>query len=254
MKQEELLLSNLTAALLAGTTLADVRRIRDQHGPRYYAGRDVDSIHAPNALRWCINAAMIRAVAVAAACLLLAPASVRVQTRDPIIDVHLHASAADSQGPPPVGICTPIDPMPVWTQQTPYPQEFLAMLKKPPCADPVWSPITDDELMQQTIAAVRRLNVFGLLSGRGARLDAWVAAEPERFMPAAALSVADQNGPTVASLRELHALGKLRAIGEVRRSPATTGSSAQSRLQWFSLRPTTRTLRRRVESGRGSAW
>ena len=146
---------------------------------------------------------------------LLAPAKAVVQGREPIIDVHLHASAANSQGPPPLGICTPIDPMPVWTQQSPYPQEFLAMLKKPPCADPVWSPMTDDELMQQTIAAVRRLNVFGLLSGHGARLDAWVAAEPDRFMPAAALNVADQNLPTVASLRELHAHGKLRAIGEV---------------------------------------
>lgn len=161
------------------------------------------------------NAAMIRAAAVVAACLLLAPASVRLQTREPIIDVHLHASAANSQGPPPLGMCTPIDPMPVWTQQMPFADEFLARLKKPPCADPVWSPMTDDELMQQTIAAVRRLNVFGLLSGRGVRLDAWVAAEPDRFMPAAALSVAEPTPPTPASLRELHAKGKLRAIGEV---------------------------------------
>ena len=156
---------------------------------------------------------MLRAFAVVIGLLLLAPVTVQLQTREPIIDVHLHASAADSQGPPPLGVCTPIDPMPTWTQLTPYPLELLAVLKKPPCADPVWSPMTDGELMQQTIDAVRRLNVFGVLSG--ARLDAWVAAEPARFMPAAALSVADKNAPTVAALRELHARGKLRAIGEV---------------------------------------
>src|SRR5688572_22749315 len=158
---------------------------------------------------------MVRALAVVVAVVLLVPAPVQLQSREPIIDVHLHASAANAQGPPPLGICTPIDPMPVWTQQSPYPEEFLAMLKKPPCADPVWSPITDDELMQQTIEAVRRLNVFGLLSGRGAHLDTWVTAEPERFMPAVALSVTDKTPPTPASLRELHARGKLRAIGEV---------------------------------------
>ena len=31
---------------------------------------------------------------------------------DPIIDMHLHALAADDQGPPPLAMCTPIAPMP----------------------------------------------------------------------------------------------------------------------------------------------
>ena len=158
---------------------------------------------------------MIRVAALIVAALLLAPAPVRVQTGEPIIDMHLHASAADNQGPPPVAVCTPIDPMPGWTQQVPYPQEFLAMTKKPPCGDPVWSPATDAELMQQTIDSVRRLNVFGVISGIGSRLDSWVAAEPDRFMPALYLNVADNNPPSVAAMRERHAQGKLRAIAEV---------------------------------------
>ena len=158
---------------------------------------------------------MIRALAVVAAVVVLAPAPVRVQTREPIIDVHLHASAAAAQGPPPLAVCTPLDPMPGWTQQAPYQQEFLAMTKKPPCADPVWSPATDGELMQQTIEAVRRLNMFGVISGIGPRLDAWVAAEPDRFMPAWHLNVADKNPPPLAAIRERYAQGKLRAIAEV---------------------------------------
>lgn len=37
--------------------------------------------------------------------------------RDPIIDVHMHALHADDQGPPPMGMCTPIVSMPVWDQR-----------------------------------------------------------------------------------------------------------------------------------------
>src|SRR5688572_15841164 len=158
---------------------------------------------------------MVRALALVVAVVLLAPAPALLQTREPIIDMHLHASAANNQGPPPLAVCTPINPMPGWTQQAPYAQEFLAMTKKPPCADPVWSPATDAELMQETIDAVRRLNVFGVISGIGSRLDTWVAAEPDRFMPALYLNVADKNPPSVATMRQRHAQGKLRAIAEV---------------------------------------
>ena len=158
---------------------------------------------------------MMRALVVVVAVVLLAPAPVQLQSREPIIDMHMHASAANDQGPPPLGVCTPLPTMPGWSQQVPYEQEFLARIKKPPCADPVWSPVTDAELMQQTIDAVRRLNVFGVLSGTAARLDSWVAAQPDRFMPSLSLNVADRNPPSVASIRERHAQGKLRAIGEV---------------------------------------
>jgi uncharacterized protein len=167
-------------------------------------------------LRLVYNALMIRAACVAViAAVVLAPVNVGVQGREPIIDVHLHASTANNQGPPPLAMCTPIALMPGWTQLRPYPEEFLGVFKKPSCADPVWSPMTDDELMNQTIAAMQRLNVFGILSGSGARLDTWVAAEPNRFMPAQSLDVADKNPPTIASIRERHAQGKLRAIAEV---------------------------------------
>ena len=146
---------------------------------------------------------------------ILMPAPTGSQTREPIIDVHLHASAANNQGPPPVGVCTPMVPMPVWSQLRPYPEEFLDLTKKPPCADPVWSPRTDEELMNETIAAVRRLNVYGILGGTSSRLDRWLAAEPNRFLPALSLNVADKSPPTIASIRERHARGQLRAIAEV---------------------------------------
>ena len=156
--------------------------------------------------------ATVLSVAVAS---LLAPASARLQTREPVIDMHLHASAANNQGPPPVAVCTPMDPMPVWTQLRPYAEEFLEISKKPPCPDPVWSPKTDDELMNETIAAVRRLNVYGIIGGIGSRVDRWMTAEPNRFMPGLSLNVADKAPPSLASIRERHAQGRLRAIAEV---------------------------------------
>ena len=97
------------------------------------------------------------------------PAGVRA----PIIDMHLHAAAADSQGPPPVAICTPIDPFPVWDPQRPYRETWIAMLKQPACSDPVWSPETDEAVMSATIEVMSRLNIYGVLSGTPERVAKW---------------------------------------------------------------------------------
>jgi predicted TIM-barrel fold metal-dependent hydrolase len=146
---------------------------------------------------------------------LLASAAGGAQTREPIIDMHLHATSASSQGPPPVGICTPIMPMPRWDPRVPFGQEFGALIKKPPCADPVWSPATDLDLMNETIAVVRRLNIYGVLSGDAMRVDRWMEAEPARFMPGIVFDVGRGNAPGIDALRQRHAQKKLAVIGEV---------------------------------------
>ena len=48
------------------------------------------------------------------------------QARLPIIDMHLHALAANAQGTPPVAVCTPIDPFPAWDPAQPYDATFIA--------------------------------------------------------------------------------------------------------------------------------
>jgi predicted TIM-barrel fold metal-dependent hydrolase len=129
--------------------------------------------------------------------------------------MHLHAMAANSQGPPPLAMCMPITTMPTWSQQPPYAEELMGLFKKPPCADPIWSPATDAELMTQTIEAVKRLNVFGVLSGRIDRVDAWMAAAPDRFIPGVIFNLADGSSISAETMRERHAQGKLRVLGEV---------------------------------------
>ena len=134
-------------------------------------------------------------------------------TREPIIDVHMHALHADDQGPPPMGMCTPIVAMPVWDQREKYSDEFLARFKHPPCNDPVWSPMTDETLMRETIAIMDRLNIFGVVSGSAERVAAWHKARPERVIPAFVLQI--EPGTTPATVEALHVAGELDVLGEV---------------------------------------
>lgn len=139
---------------------------------------------------------------------------VSAQQRLPIIDVHLHALAADHQGPPPLGICTPIDPFPTWDPAESYGATLMAMFKQPPCDDPVWSPETDEELMLQTIEVMQRRNIIGVLSGTPDRVTTWMEAAPGRFYP----GLGFQLGPgslTPDALRALHAEGRLAVLAEV---------------------------------------
>jgi uncharacterized protein len=142
------------------------------------------------------------------------PLHAQAQRPLPVIDVHLHAHAANSQGPPPVGICAPFPEFPAWDPAQPYGDSFGAMLKDPPCPDPVWSPLTDDELMQQTIQVMERLNIYGVVSGSPARVGRWMDAAPERLIPALELNVV-QYAYEVEYLRRLHAGGRLAVLGEV---------------------------------------
>jgi predicted TIM-barrel fold metal-dependent hydrolase len=136
------------------------------------------------------------------------------QERLPILDLHLHALPADAQGPPPLGMCTPIDPMPSWDPATPYGETFMALLKDPPCEDPVWSPMTDEEVLWQTLEVMERRNIIGVVSGTADDVAAWRAEAPERFIPGL-LFVAGQEGYTVEDLRRLHEAGDLAVMGEV---------------------------------------
>jgi hypothetical protein len=156
---------------------------------------------------------MKAAVAVILAALVW-PATV-AQSRDPIIDMHMHALAADDQGPPPVAMCTPFPEFPSWDPKTSYADAFMTKLKKPLCDDPIWSPTTDDELMTQTIAIAERHNIFGVLSGRRARIAAWVKANPHRFIRALSFQLGSTEAPTPDELRAMHARGELQVFGEV---------------------------------------
>ncbi|MFM7783929.1 MAG: amidohydrolase family protein [Gammaproteobacteria bacterium] len=134
--------------------------------------------------------------------------------RQPILDMHLHAVAADAQGPPPLGMCTPIPSFPAWDPIKSYDSTFFAMFKTPPCADPVWSPMTNEEVLSQTLATMERRNIIGVLSGPLERMAAWRASGSKRFIPGLEFQIGDA-APPLDSLRRMHELGDLAVLGEV---------------------------------------
>lgn len=136
------------------------------------------------------------------------------QEKLPIIDMHLHAHPVDGQGPPPVAICTPIYPMPVWDPAEEYSAVFLKMLKEPPCENPVWSPDSDEGLMEATFDALDKWNIYGVLSGTADRVAKWRSIKPNRLYPAIELSVGP-NAPSIDSLRSMHNNGELMVLGEL---------------------------------------
>jgi hypothetical protein len=73
-----------------------------------------------------------------------------VPDRLPIIDMHLHAAPADSQGPPPLGFPLHAASPLVHDPQKDWADTFIAWLSEPEPGR-VLSPTTDAELKSQTL-------------------------------------------------------------------------------------------------------
>jgi predicted TIM-barrel fold metal-dependent hydrolase len=137
--------------------------------------------------------------------------------RDPIIDIHMHASAADEQGPPPLAMCTPLSPMPTWDQATPWADAFIDYLKHPTCKNPIWSPMTDDEIMRKSLAIMQKRNIIGVVNDTPERVAAWRKLAPERVLPGLVPSH-DEMGDAKAIEADFGVLkkrGDVAVIGEI---------------------------------------
>jgi predicted TIM-barrel fold metal-dependent hydrolase len=131
---------------------------------------------------------------------------------EPIIDMHLHALHANDQGPPPMGFC-PGDVSPVMEAGRPWPETFMERFKKPPCASPIWSPETDDALMNRSLAVMRRLNVYGVASGP--LTEQWQRAAPDRIIAGLDFELGGERVRSPAEVREAFTSGRYRSFGEV---------------------------------------
>ena len=144
----------------------------------------------------------------------LASPAAAADVPSPVIDVHVHAHPADGEGPPPIAICTPVDPMPAWDPAQPYGAVWMDLMKNPPCDDPIWSPEDDETLRHGTIAVMRRHNVYGVLSGSRERVKTWMDAEPGRFLAGYTYQVGNTDLPP-EELRAMHAAGQLDVLAEI---------------------------------------
>lgn len=131
----------------------------------------------------------------------------------PIIDMHLHALAADEQGPPPVVICAPYDSMPIREPGATVEEYEQSFLKTGNCAHPIWSAKDTDTLREESLAALRRYNIIAVTSGEPQLVKIWHSAEPKRIIPAIMFGV--HNAPSISSLRAMYNAGMLKVMGEI---------------------------------------
>ena len=85
-----------------------------------------------------------------------------------IIDVHVHASSAQSLGPPPLAFDLPMQEQPVHDPAESYVDRFMASFREPRGDRVAWSPMTDDAMRDQTLEIMERRNIVGRRFG-GAR-------------------------------------------------------------------------------------
>ncbi len=128
----------------------------------------------------------------------------------PIIDMHLHSSTANSQGPPPLTLCAPPTGYPPVNTGVDWAATFMAFMKGVSCDSPLRSPMTDSELMERTLALMKRRNVFAVTSGR--LVDQWRKEGGDRIIPGLAFNIDDL---TVDQMREKFRNGQFRVLGEV---------------------------------------
>lgn len=145
----------------------------------------------------------------------------------PIIDMHLHALQMDRHflGPPPHKICAPFDVFPAIEAGEDYGKVFANYADESGCKVSTTSPMTGDELMQQSIEALEKYNVYGVTSGPMELVEKWRTAAPNRIIPAIDFWLpAEPATPEDAQhlskvtpdyYRELFETGRIKVFGEV---------------------------------------
>ena len=148
------------------------------------------------------------------------------QARLPIIDMHMHARVADHYGAPPQPMCAEVTEMPVWDQTKSFGDSLGS---SPPSCKPLMSPATDEKLIEDTLAIMKRYRMVGVLGGYDPKLvEKWVTRAPDRFIPGLDFRLDKATGTassadrlrefrpiTPSEIRELHARGKLKVFAEI---------------------------------------
>jgi predicted TIM-barrel fold metal-dependent hydrolase len=138
------------------------------------------------------------------------------QRPEPVIDMHLHASSARSQGPPPVPGCMSLNlPGVVLADSETVFQAFMRLGRNGSlCSDPILSPATDDELRERSLRILESRNVIAVTSGAIPFVQRWRQDAPDRIIPALSFNVA-QTRISPDSLRRLFQSGVIQVFGEV---------------------------------------
>ena len=152
--------------------------------------------------------------------LLLASLALAGQDRPPILDMHLHARAADYVGANPPPMCAPFRAMPRWDPATRI-EDGLTFGDTAPCDHPIPAATTDAAVLSETLAVMERRNIIGMVSGEPEQMAIWKAAAPERIIVGLDLRVGADAGTGHVAARSpedvaaLHDAGAFEVLGEV---------------------------------------
>jgi uncharacterized protein len=135
----------------------------------------------------------------------------------PIIDMHLHAHTVASYGPEPIPICTADEPV-VYRGLDPSRPMTLDRAASP-CARPIYSSATDEDLLRETLAAMERHNIVrAVVAGPLEEVTRWQEAAPERIIPAISFLTGRASGDRAGGedeFRDLIRDGRIEIFAEV---------------------------------------
>lgn len=152
----------------------------------------------------------------------LAPAGANAQDADPnrpyegpVIDVHLHAAHAGDNGPPGGFACVGMSSNLRYTVDTPWPVYFTRLTMEPECEDAIQGPMTDAEVITQTVAAMERYDITGILSSNRDDWEAWSVAAPDRFIRGLSFNLRRDAPITPEDVAAAYAAGEFTVLAEV---------------------------------------
>ena len=156
---------------------------------------------------------------------LFSQATLACAEKPPIIDVHLHADPVSNYGPPGQSFCMEmLATVPAHDPATgPWPPKYMQMLLNPGCDDPIPAAEDDDALMRETLAAMERHNITGIVSAHPDIVAKWKAAAPDRVIAGRSFDLRRSAGVTPADLEAEFRAGKFEVLAEVTNQYAGIG-------------------------------
>lgn len=149
---------------------------------------------------------------VAASLLLLASAGYGAPQRQPIIDMHLHAHPLSFYGgaPPPICAGAGVQWMGV------DPKEF-GLDKLASCPRTISAPATDKAVMELSLQAMQRHNIWAVASGPLVQVTQWKTAAPDRIIPAISFLTGEEapDPASAAKFRQLFKDGQFAVFAEI---------------------------------------
>ena len=130
----------------------------------------------------------------------------------PIIDMHVHARHGDKNGPS--GLCYPVSNIvPHFDPQENWGTTFQEAFKNPNCSNPIWSATTDETMREETLAAMKKNRVIGVVDGEPELVLKWQKEAPDHVIPSMELEFLDR--VSADSIRSLITNQGFRVLGEI---------------------------------------